>query len=549
MTIGSSARVVEGRRDSVAARLGALAGIARAAWAGTRAELLQQVAEAAYDAVAASAVSIAQWEPTAGRMRVLVNYGSLAPAEVSQPEAEFYSAAEYSHLDQLINELRGWMVNLDTSEPGVEAQLLLDTGMHCSVGVPIPLEGRVWGELYLARTADQPCLTDIDVDLALVVAAQVGAALATADHLAQIDRLAHTDPLTGLANRRAVDEALDSTFREHLAHGTPVSLIVCDLNGLKRINDDQGHDAGDRALVRFAGMLISVADKVPGALAARLGGDEFCIVVGGTSSDAVVAAAEELCRLVLRSPLEGVSCGVASTADDVGAVESPGRLFRLADAAQYRAKRSRATAPVVAGRSLPPEVAAQLSSMGPVTGSDRRMFRGREISDSARILRSGLELLDETRSDGVLNRLVAVAEFVAERCDAFSWAISSVDVAAATIHTEQVGLYRQREDGVASGADDVPDLFALDDFPLTRTLIRGGVSLVDRGDAESHPEESELLAALGAQAGMIAGCTDPEGVGWLIEIYGDSITGPFDNIAPSLRGLMAVAVAETEDNT
>ena len=65
---------------------------------------------------------------------------------------------------------------------------LPDLGKHCSVGVPIPLEGRTWGELYLTRTADQPCFDDADTELALLVAAQIGAALATADHLDTIDK-------------------------------------------------------------------------------------------------------------------------------------------------------------------------------------------------------------------------------------------------------------------------------------------------------------------------------------------------------------------------
>ena len=176
------------------------------------------------------------------------------------------------------------------------------------------MEGRIWGELYLTRTEDQLCFDASDVDLALVVAAQIGAALATAQHLDNVDQLAHTDPLTGLANRRSVDESLDIALSRHRSEGVPVSLIVCDLNGLKRINDEQGHDAGDRALVRFAGMLSRVATRLPGSIAARLGGDEFCIVVTDVTADDVVAAAEELCRLVLRSPLEGVSCGVASHA-------------------------------------------------------------------------------------------------------------------------------------------------------------------------------------------------------------------------------------------
>ena len=77
MPVGDSARVSTERRDSMATRLGALAGIARAAWAGSRPELLRQVVVAAHSTLGASSVTIAQWEPDPGRLRVLVNYDPL----------------------------------------------------------------------------------------------------------------------------------------------------------------------------------------------------------------------------------------------------------------------------------------------------------------------------------------------------------------------------------------------------------------------------------------------------------------------------------------
>ena len=546
MPVGSDALVSKERRESMATRLGALAGIARAAWAGSRPELLRQVVAAAHEALDASSVTIAQWEPEPGRLRVLVNYGDLSPGEPTEPEGEFYSAADYPYLRDLVNHLRGWTTNVETGDPSdPDVRLLVESAKHCSVGVPIPLEGRVWGELYLTRTVEQPCLADGDVDLALVVAAQIGAALATADHLQRIDELARTDPLTGMSNRRAVDESLDSAFAGHLADGTPVTLVVCDLNGLKQINDNHGHDAGDRALVRFAGLLCGVAARLPGAVAARLGGDEFCIVAPAVDSDVVVAAAEELCRLVLRSPLEGVSCGVASTADDVGKVESAGRLFRLADAAQYRAKRARSTVPVVAGRSLPAGVAAQLSQLGSVTGSDRRMFRGREISDTPGIIRDGLELLDECRHDGVQSRLAVVADLIAQRCDAFRWALSSVPTGSTLIRTVQFAHFRTLVGGEDTSAPNQIDTeFRLADYPASASLLVGGVSVIEAGDLDADPDELALLTVLGAGAVAMGGCTGRDSTGWLLEVYADAFSGSLSDVSLAIRALMSVAVLE-----
>jgi diguanylate cyclase (GGDEF)-like protein len=546
MPVGNDAGVLLPRRDSMATRLGALAGIARAAWAGSRPELLRQVVAAAQDALDASLVSIAQWEADEARLKVLINHGALAEGEDPEPEAEFYSLENSPNLAALIDDLRGWTADVDTGDPtSPDVQLLVNEGMHCCVGVPIPLEGRVWGELYLTRTADQPCFTDGDIDLALVVAAQIGAALATADHLQRIERLAHTDALTGLANRRAVDELLEAAFGDHLALGTHVSLVVCDLNGLKRINDDQGHDAGDRALVRFGGLLSRVAGRLPGALAARLGGDEFCIVAPNVEADDVIAATEELCRLVLRSPLEGVSCGVASTADDVGSVESWGRLFRLADAAQYRAKRSRSPVPVVAGRSLPPDVAANLSQLVPLTGSDRRMFRGREVSDGSRILRAGLDLLDHSRDESVHSRLASVADLLAQRCDAFSWALSRLPVGSGVLLTEQFAHYRQREVNEDAASLNVATEYDLADYPATAALLVGGVQVIEVSDPDADPNEVAVLQSMGAVSVAIGGCTDRTGDGWLLEVYADAISERLSDVTLSMRTLMSVAALES----
>ncbi|NSC23580.1 GGDEF domain-containing protein, partial [Streptomyces albus subsp. chlorinus] len=158
-------------------------------------------------------------------------------------------------------------------------------------------------------------------------------------------------PLTGLANRRAIESRLGEAVELHRDLGTVVSIAVCDINGLKRVNDQQGHEAGDRLLERFAAVLSACAATLPGALAGRLGGDEFCLLAVGPTADEVVRAAEELCHAAAALELgEGVACGVASTGDPVGQVRTAHRIFRLADAAQYRAKALRSGKPVVAGR-------------------------------------------------------------------------------------------------------------------------------------------------------------------------------------------------------
>lgn len=545
MPVGHQPRLESARRENVATRLGALAEIARAAWAGSEADLLRQAAGSAREALGAASVSISRWDAELGQVRVLLNDGLLGPHETPEPVDEVYTAQTYAHLQVLADQLTGWTSNIDHGDQDeADVKLLSALGKHCSVGAPIPMDGRIWGELFLSRTADQPCFDDADIDLALVVAAQIGAALATADHLENVDRMAHTDPLTGLGNRRAVDEKLDIALSRHRSDRAEVSLIVCDLNGLKRINDEQGHDAGDRALVRFAAMLSAAAAGLPGALAARLGGDEFCIVAPDVAADRVVEAAHELCRLVLRSPLEGVSCGVASTEDDVGQVETGGRLFRLADAAQYRAKRSRATVPIVAGRGLPAGVAANQAARAPIAAGERRMFRGRDLSDTARLLRGGMSALDDARDRGVEDRLALVAEQVSEQCQPLGWWLSRADRGRSVVRTVRHAIHRDPSRPGEEIDADIGSEYRLADYPQTAFALEGNVVALHAGDDGTDPAELAMLDGMGASTLLMAGVSDATGEGWLLEIIGDAMSAPMTDYELPLRALMALAALE-----
>ncbi|TGA83156.1 GGDEF domain-containing protein, partial [Streptomyces palmae] len=253
-------------------------------------------------------------------------------------------------------------------------------GRGSCVVAPIVLLGRAWGELYVARAVGRPVFERRDADFATVLAAVTAAGIAQTERLEEARRLAFTDPLTGLGNRRAVDMRLDEALESHRVEGTVVSLVVCDLNGLKKVNDTQGHAVGDRLLERFGSVLSLCGAMLPDALVARLGGDEFCLLAVGPTADEVVAVADELCRRAAELELgEGVACGVASTGDPIGPVRSARRLFRLADAAQYRAKAARAEKPVVAGREGGPEdPVVRLADHPPQPpAAERRRFRGR----------------------------------------------------------------------------------------------------------------------------------------------------------------------------
>lgn len=343
-------------------------------------------------ALAGSFAALSVWERELGRLRVLVNVGDRASGEEEFPEAEAYPVHQFPEITEFLHERwagggepNAWVETADgpaAGQPGYCHQrvaALRRRGRGSCVVAPIVLHGRAWGELYVARSTGTPVFDRADADFATVLGSVVAAGLAQTERLEEARRLAFTDALTGLANRRAVDVRLDEALEHHRGQGAVVSLVVCDLNGLKRVNDTRGHAVGDRLLERFGSVLSLCGAMLPGALAARLGGDEFCLLAVGPPADDVVKVAEELCRRAAELELgDGVACGVASTGDPIGVVHDARRLFRLADAAQYRAKAVRADRPVVAGRAGPDDPVVRLADEpSPEPGAERRRFRGR----------------------------------------------------------------------------------------------------------------------------------------------------------------------------
>ena len=160
---------------------------------------------------------------------------------------------------------------------------------------------------------------------------------------ADLERLAATDPLTGVWNRRMLEQLVTSQLADARRHLRPVSALLIDADHFKLINDGFGHDVGDVALKALA---ADVRRHLrPGDLIGRLGGEEFLVVLAGAGSAEAVVVAERLRESVasLAIDVQGVglslsiSIGVATLADtshDFGA------LVRRADAAMYEAKRA-----------------------------------------------------------------------------------------------------------------------------------------------------------------------------------------------------------------
>ena len=159
----------------------------------------------------------------------------------------------------------------------------------------------------------------------------------------QTIELAVTDGLTGLNNRRYLDNHLKVLFNRAAARGRPLSLCITDIDRFKSVNDTYGHDAGDEVLKEFAARIRST---VRGAdLACRYGGEEFVVVMPDTDAAAAAAIAERLRGIVESFPFHlktagkmlnitaslGISCNTSGA-------ETPEQLLKQADRALYEAK-------------------------------------------------------------------------------------------------------------------------------------------------------------------------------------------------------------------
>lgn len=156
--------------------------------------------------------------------------------------------------------------------------------------------------------------------------------------------LSYVDGLTGVANRRRFDEALEEACAMAGEQGEPVSLVLIDLDHFKRLNDSQGHQDGDEAL-RSVAALLAERTETRGGLAARFGGEEFAWLLPGVALDAAQSEAETFRKMVRDAAIrhDGVEGGVVTASlgvsSNVGMTAvTPLSLVAAADAALYRAK-------------------------------------------------------------------------------------------------------------------------------------------------------------------------------------------------------------------
>jgi diguanylate cyclase (GGDEF)-like protein len=167
-------------------------------------------------------------------------------------------------------------------------------------------------------------------------------ALLVGDLLREADKRSNTDPLSGLLNRRGFEERLAELVAAHEFGGSPLSLVYCDLDRFKEINDTFGHAAGDKVIEGYAALLRDASSGVH--TIGRIGGEEYAVALAHCNAATAKLFAESVRAAFADAEIEGLpperrftaSFGVAGLERG----ETPAQLMERADAALYEAKRA-----------------------------------------------------------------------------------------------------------------------------------------------------------------------------------------------------------------
>ncbi|MBC7901527.1 MAG: sensor domain-containing diguanylate cyclase, partial [Saprospiraceae bacterium] len=205
---------------------------------------------------------------------------------------------------------------------------------------PILIGSRKMGVLNFTDKAGGDEFTQRDLELLRAIAPQIAVAIdrtTLKDKAGEYEQLSVTDTLTGLLNRRYIEERLTEEITRSRRHRFPMSLMMLDVDNFKSYNDSYGHPAGDIALKIVADVL---KETLRGAdVAARYGGEEFAILLPQTSSEEAAPIAERIRQRIERTEFPKrrvtVSIGIASCSE---VIDSPKNLVSAADVALYEAK-------------------------------------------------------------------------------------------------------------------------------------------------------------------------------------------------------------------
>jgi len=212
---------------------------------------------------------------------------------------------------------------------------------NCAI-VPLICHDRVVGVLNLADKADNVFFSCEDIALIELFSQLVGASIGNIKLFEKMQRQATTDGLTGLVNHKTFYETLEKEMWRSRRYGGKVSLIMVDIDNLKRINDTYGHRAGDKVVIEVSKRIKQCVRQID--TAARYGGDEFTVILPNTPLDDAVIVSQRMVNMVAKSPVVwqkdqiplSISVGVGQYDSDT----HPEDITSRSDQALYEAKQA-----------------------------------------------------------------------------------------------------------------------------------------------------------------------------------------------------------------
>ena len=212
---------------------------------------------------------------------------------------------------------------------------------NCAI-VPLICQDRVVGVLNLADKMEGDSFDCEDIALIELFSQLVGASIGNIKLFEKIQRQATTDGLTGLANHKTFYEILEKELWRSRRYGGQISVIMVDIDNLKKINDAYGHRAGDKVIREISRKVRECIRQID--TAARYGGDEFAVILPNTSLTDATVVAERMVEAVAHSPTtwkkEQIALSISVGLGQYDADTNPEDITSRSDQALYTAKQA-----------------------------------------------------------------------------------------------------------------------------------------------------------------------------------------------------------------
>jgi diguanylate cyclase (GGDEF)-like protein len=297
-------------------------------------EVLHELATRAAALTGATAAELSSYDRERDAVVMLVEYLN-GNDEITEMGGEIYFLGDFPATRRVVETQEPVQIRVSNeADDPAERALLEGRGQRSLLMLPLVARGETIGLMELIDVEDRGW-DPADVDFCQALCDIAAAAIRNAMLYSEMQEMAARDKLTGLYNRRLFEEQFEAAVARSLRNGEDLTLLVVDLDGLKRINDLGGHPAGDEALRTLAEALRTSTRG--GDFACRLGGDEFAVILPGSTPDDAVKVAERAQDTLIR-----IGRGQYSFSGGIARVTavhpSAYDVYRAADIASYRAK-------------------------------------------------------------------------------------------------------------------------------------------------------------------------------------------------------------------